>query len=403
MNILFSCDEYPPARTGGIGTVTKIVAEGLAARGHNVYVVSCCMPGHGLPACTVNRGVTIYRLTCFRGFGPIVNNARISTALNRFGLLATRAGRELRRLHGFMEKLIATHSIDIVEMPDYIMFTPYYSSKKRVKFIPFSVPTVARVHGSKSFLSYYKTGHIPKLSRANDIDFFSAVSGISAVSGFSARFLSEHLGVEAPVEVIYNPLDMHQVDAAMRRAEPYRGGHPFILFFGKIVETKGAFSILKAFNEFSRSYPDYELLLAGGGEIDYARTLVEPHAAPRVHFLGYVQRDNLLGYIRDAQFCVIPSYYENFSMAALEVMSLGKTLVYTRETSGPEVIDDGVDGILVDPRAPGQIVEKMKQLAADPSLCSRMGAAAQEKVQNNFSLDHILRNLETFYSKYIHN
>lgn len=40
MNILYLCDEYPPAKTGGIGTVTKVVAEAMVQKGHTVYVLS---------------------------------------------------------------------------------------------------------------------------------------------------------------------------------------------------------------------------------------------------------------------------------------------------------------------------------------------------------------------------
>ena len=68
MNILFSCDEYPPVKSGGIGTVTKIVAEELARRGHRVYVVSGVLPEVTLPAYTIDNGVRIYRLSYFSKF-----------------------------------------------------------------------------------------------------------------------------------------------------------------------------------------------------------------------------------------------------------------------------------------------------------------------------------------------
>ena len=62
MNILFYCAEYPPYKTGGIGSVTKIFAEELVRRGHNVYVMGYYPENKSFPQYSVINGVHIYRL-----------------------------------------------------------------------------------------------------------------------------------------------------------------------------------------------------------------------------------------------------------------------------------------------------------------------------------------------------
>ena len=59
MNILYLCDEYPPAKTGGIGTVTKVVAEAMVQKGHTVYVLSGRPAGHALPYETSINSISI--------------------------------------------------------------------------------------------------------------------------------------------------------------------------------------------------------------------------------------------------------------------------------------------------------------------------------------------------------
>ena len=73
MNILFSCDEYPPLRTGGIGTATKTVAEGLVKKGHKVFVVSGWPYNHDLPYLSEVNGVTVFRIKYFNNLRKVLS------------------------------------------------------------------------------------------------------------------------------------------------------------------------------------------------------------------------------------------------------------------------------------------------------------------------------------------
>lgn len=397
MNILFSCDEYPPAKTGGIGSATKTVAEGLARKGHNVYVVSGRLE-QSLPQEAVINGVTVYRLYFMQKLAWLFSSNRLAVRLHnfviRFGWLAGYAVREYKRKQEFIERIIQEKHIDVVELTDYTLLSKYYASTKELSFEKVSVPTIARVHGSMSFLRYYRDGYINSIMKANDKHFFESVDQILSVSKFAANFVNEQLGVDTKCDVIYNPL-VNTFATLSKDINVKRGNS--IVFLGKIIKTKGAFNLLDAFNSFSKTHPEYKLIMIGGGDIKKGKSLVSSHVKDKVCFTGYLKPMEIAKYLKSAAFCVIPTFFENFSVAALEVMGCENILIYTTTSSGPEVIEDGVDGFLVNPHDVGAIEEKMSYVAENLDSLSSFRDIAKKKVINTFSENVIVNQLESYY------
>ena len=105
----------------------------------------------------------------------------------------------------------------------------------------------------------------------------------------------------------------------------------------------------------------------------------------RVTFRGHVTLDSLVGEFQRARAIVLPSYAEGFSLTPLHAMAAGCPTVYTRRGSGPEVIEDGRDGLLVDPDDPPGIAAAIVRLLRDDALAARLGAAGRETVRRRFS------------------
>ena len=397
MNILFSCDEYPPAKTGGIGSATKTVAEGLARKGHNVYVVSGRLE-LSLPQEATINGVTVYRLYFMQKLAWLFSSNRLAVRLHnfviRFGWLAGYAVREYKRKQEFIERIIQEKHIDVVELTDYTILSKYYASTKELSFEKVSVPTIARVHGSMSFLRYYRDGYINPIMKANDKHFFESVDRILSVSKFAANFVNEQLGVAAKCDVIYNPL-VNTFATLSKDINVERGNS--IVFLGKIIKTKGAFNLIEAFNSFSKIHPEYKLIMIGGGDIKKGKSLVSSHAKDKVCFTGYLKPMEIAKYLKSAAFCVIPTFFENFSVAALEVMGCENILIYTTTSSGPEVIEDGIDGFLINPHDVGAITDKMIYVADNLDSLSSFRDIAKKKVINTFSENVIVDQLESYY------
>lgn len=403
MNILFSCDEYPPAKTGGIGNATKTVAEALALRGHKIYVVSGRLD-KSLPEIAIINGVTIYRMYLMQKVSWLFRPNRICSILHnwviRMGLLANYSISEYYRKQHYIEQIVKNNDIQIVELPDYTILSKYYASSKLVSYERLSVPTIARVHGSISFLKFYRDRKINSVTRINDKEFFESVDRILSVSHFAANFVKEELGVNKLCDVIYNPLVSSFLDLASS-IQINRSKN--IVFLGKIIPTKGAFNLIKAFNKFSIEFSDYNLIMIGGGQIDECKSLVDNDKKKKVYFTGYLNPREIAEYLKSAAFCVIPSFFENFSVAALEVMGFGNILIYTKESSGPELINDGVDGFLVNPYDINDIVDKMIYVANNIENLEIIRNNAKNKIEACFSEEKIINQLENYYINLINN
>jgi glycosyltransferase involved in cell wall biosynthesis len=118
-----------------------------------------------------------------------------------------------------------------------------------------------------------------------------------------------------------------------------------------------------------------------------------------VRFHGHVSRGTLFDALATARAAVFPSFAEAFALAPLEAMAVGCPTIYSRLGSGPELIDEGVHGLLIDPNHPREIAESLIRVLTDDRLAERLGTAGARHVRSRFSLEQaILRNVE-FYER----
>lgn len=405
MNILFYCDEYPPAKNGGIGTATKLVAEELVKRGHSVYVIGFYpykYPYLGdkiQPYNTIINGVKVYshfyfdsrfifKHKIFRLLNYIIEKTLISHFVCNY---------YKNKMYEVIDNFILNNKIDIVEFPDYIQL--YSKLKLKTDFKKHKIPTVVRIHGSKSFIEYYSTKKIKNSTKNNDINHIKLADIILSVSIFSSNFIISKLNINNDIKVIYNPINencfKHDIIEA-NESTPCQ-----ILFFGKAKKEKGVHSLILAFNRISEHYPFAKLVIAGDGDIEKVKELIAPHAQKNVSFLGFVNKDRIFEEIDSSSFCVLPSYFENFSMAALEVMARGKALIYTKESSGYELITEYVNGLLVNPYDINDIYNKICFLINNKDIRKKIALNGYHTCLERFSTNSIANQLELEYYKLI--
>jgi glycosyltransferase involved in cell wall biosynthesis len=128
---------------------------------------------------------------------------------------------------------------------------------------------------------------------------------------------------------------------------------------------------------------------------------LDPKLQGTVHFHGHVSRATLAEALSIARAAVLPSFAEGFAWAPLEAMAYGCPTIYTRLGSGPELIVDGRDGLLVDPSAPQQIAEAVCRVLQDDNLARRLGEGGRARVLSAFALEVLLPRNEAFYYRLI--
>jgi len=131
------------------------------------------------------------------------------------------------------------------------------------------------------------------------------------------------------------------------------------------------------------------LLLVGQGplEADLRQSAVEYGLCDRVQILGYSNEvSDLLSAI---DIFVLPSLSEGLPLALLEAAAAGRPLIATEVGGVPEIVDDGVNGLLVPPRDPKSLANAVQSLSHDPERRIKMGEAARKKVEANWSMTSV--------------
>lgn len=163
------------------------------------------------------------------------------------------------------------------------------------------------------------------------------------------------------------------------------------LYFGRVSTEKGLRTLLdaqalweKGFASGEVAEPPLRLLIAGSGPCEgNLRAGVARLGLESVVLLGGLDRDGLRRALARSRFSVLPSeWFENGPMAALEAFASGLPLVGTDIGGIPEMIEDGVNGILVPPRNPVKLFEGLLKAA---QLGPEAGAAARAYAENNAS------------------
>lgn len=163
-----------------------------------------------------------------------------------------------------------------------------------------------------------------------------------------------------------------------------------IISAGRLVPWKG----MKGLIELMQSLPDWRLRIAGDGtERSTLETLVKKlNLEDRITFLGQVPRSELLKECREADVFVLNTSFESFSFQVVEVMSLGTPVITTNIGSLPELITDGVEGILVDPEDKEAIISAIQSIKTSPEIWHNRTAQAKIKAQK-FTIEQTTRAL----------
>jgi glycosyltransferase involved in cell wall biosynthesis len=163
---------------------------------------------------------------------------------------------------------------------------------------------------------------------------------------------------------------------------------------GQVNEWKGHDDLVEAFGQISAKWPNVELHIYGRGSDDYERELKRKSAK-----LGVDNKVKWHGFISDRaaifgnlDICVVPSRTEDpLPTVAIEAAVFGLPVIATNRGGLPEIIEDGVTGILVRSDDPDDLAAAIQRLLASPELRSSMGIRAREHMLRHFSKERFVR------------
>ncbi len=203
------------------------------------------------------------------------------------------------------------------------------------------------------------------------------------------------------VEVIANavppePADLPPTREAARAALGLPQDRPLLLSVGRLTAVKGFDVAIRALPHV----PGAALVIAGEGE-DAAklRALAQESAvSERVIFLGRREHRDVLTAMRACDVFVLSSHTEGLSHVLLEALGAGRPAVATAVGGNPEVVTDGVDGLLVPPGDPQALAGAVRRVLTEPGLAERLGAAARAR-SADFSWEALVSRTEALLLK----
>ena len=197
------------------------------------------------------------------------------------------------------------------------------------------------------------------------------------------------------VELVRHGLDLAEFPPPPPPRPPHPGSGPpvlTILSVGRAVEKKGYPDLIAALARLPAA-PAWRFVHVGGGTLvaDLRRRAERAGLADRIEWAGALARPEILARLRAADVFVLASRIardgdrDGLPNVLLEAQSQGLPCVATRVSAIPELIEDGVNGVLVPPGDPDALAAGLARLLGDPDLRRRLGAAGERRVRSEFS------------------
>lgn len=359
MRLLFAIKHLNGA-VGGAERVLCTVASELAARGHEVIIVSF---DHAGDEPFYPLAATVRRIEL--GVGDVVRSARLGETLRRV--------RVLRRC-------VSDEAPDVAIGFMHSMFVPLAFALAGTE-----IPVVGSEH---IVPEHYRTRPLQFALLLMAAPLMAKVTVLSAAIRIRYPAVVRRRMVDMPNPVAPATGDARLLDAKSRRV---------LLNVGRFEPQKDQATLVRAFARIAPDHPDWDLRIVGDGSLrpELQSLSVELGIADRVAMPG-IAKDIGAEY-RAADTFVISSAYEAFGLVTAEAMSHGLPVVGFADCPGTnELIETNRTGVLVDPGRDriASLASALSKLMADPALRQRLGVAGWEAIDSQFSPKYVCERWE---------
>jgi len=362
MKIAILVSLFPPKWLAGTEIATYNTAKHLAKRGHEVHVITSL--DEGLPKESMEEGFHVHRIR-------------------------RRKVRYLGVISFWLKTPLVLRTIepDIVHSQDIIMGMP---------------GLVAKTFFSKKFVV---------CGRGTDVNnpglFMKPLSRLVLGNADAVIALTEDMrkkmqrNCNRDISVIPNGLNLEKFEN-LSRDETQSKNEKLIIFVGRFRPEKGVKYLIEAMNIIIQHVQPVKLILVGEGpEEEKLKQLVGQFNLGRfINFVGQIPNEKVPQYMVTAYVFVLPSLCEGFPNVLLEAMGSGLPIVATNVCGLPEIIRDGENGFLVEPKNPGQIAENVSLLLEDDELREKISKNNKEKARK-YSWDSVVDRLEEVYLRHL--
>ena len=377
MKIAFLTPEFPHPKmgsSGGIGTSILNLSKGLTLIGHQVFVL---VYGQKEDEIFVENNINYYKIK--------------NVKLKGFSRLLTQ-----KKIEKLIDNLVENHQLDIVEAPDWTGITSNIKPK---------CPVVIRLNGSDTYFCHLDKRPVKFFNKFHEKKALQNADALLSVSEYTAKVTKQLFSLNKKFEIIPNSIDIDKFSKDNLVAIQENT----ILYFGTLIRKKGSLELPLIFNEVYKHNKQAKLILIGRDASDILtknvstwklmQPLFNSESMQNVSYLGSVSYDKIKEYISTSTVCVFPTFAEALPVSWIEAMAMQKAIIASNIGWATEVIDDTVNGFLVNPKDHENYAQKIIELLKNETLRNQFGIEARKKVEQKFSIEVVAKQSADFYKK----
>ena len=290
-----------------------------------------------------------------------------------------------------MAKVIEQEELDLL----HVHYAIPHSTAALLAREATGVPYVVTLHGSDVTI----LGSDPAYHRINTLSVERA-DAITAVSEFMAREAYERLGIGNDIQFIPNFVDADEYQPAPCLVlQKERERDIVITHVSNFRPVKRVSDLVYAMKIVAKEIPNSRLVLVGDGPDRHGieRLVNQLDLKENVLMTGY--RSDVSRILKCSDLFVLCSSTESAPLTVLEALSTGIPVIATRIGGVPEIVEDDVNGFLVEPKHPEAIAERILQLNNDKPLREKLGEGARNTVLERYTIDKVIKQYEETYER----
>lgn len=364
MKIVILTVVFQTEHIGGTEIASYNIAKHLAKRGHEVHVIAS--GSRGLPKEAVEDNFYVHRVSY-----PKIR----SLGILYFWL----------KTPFYIKKV----NPDIIQCESTQMGLPAFLYKKF-----FKTPYIVWGQGSDIYLNWKFKKLIHKL-------VFDNADKVIGMSGDMKKKIQENY--KKDVLVLPSGINLENFEGLSKETARSKLkidlNEKIIIFVGLLHHDKGLKYLIRAFKTIKDKMPETRLILVGDGKDrqKLKRLVKKNNLEKQVNFTGDILNNKIPEYMIASDIFVLPSLSEGLGIVNLEAMASGLPIVATRVGGIPEIIEDGENGFLVEPKNSKQLAEKILCLLSNDELRKHIFLKNTEKAKS-YSWDLVIEKLLKIYS-----
>lgn len=251
-------------------------------------------------------------------------------------------------------------------------------------------PVVLHIHGG----SFIVEGTNNKILKVISQSLFFHSKNVIVLSELEKVMLKEKFDYPL-AEVLSNCIDTTFSDIDVSKIGLEK---PVFLFLGRVEEDKGIYELLESLKLLKKEF-NFSFVLCGSGTMkDYCIRECEEIFGNDFEYKGIVYGDDKINIIKNSSFFLLPSYFEGLPMALLETMAAGVVPIVTSVGSMKFIINDGVNGLLVQKKNSQDLYQKLKYVLTNQLLYNFMSDNARKTIEQKYDIKNYIRELNKIYT-----